>query len=569
MRFLQILKRITMNIFNNTIAIAVSIFFVTACVNSSNTETDLRQAKKSATIEMLRQHTEAISNDSCQGRKPFSAGAEKAVGYISRQMQEIGLEPFHKFAHDSGISASDYLQEVKLVLCKTTPSETMQIKTISPSKASITRTLIKNEDFTAFNTGRMEEEIDIKDAELVFAGYGIVAPEYAKNDYAGIKDPQNKIAVVMVNDPGLGSSDTKYFTGDAMTYYGRWMYKYEEGARQGLKGVLIIHESRGAGYDWSVVRAGAQAKLFVEPDSDNKLNSDNNSVPPVCPLTGWLQYDKAAQLLADNGYRIGELIEQAKKPDFKPFSLHSKLSITMKNEYERKSCHNIVGYIPGSSNTDSSIVYIAHWDHLGYGLPINGDSIINGASDNATAVAWLLEMGRCYKALKVKPVKNIIFISPTCEETGFLGTEYYVTHPLFPLEKTAAVINLDIIPLWGENNDVTITGYGQFPSMDSLVMAFAPKYGRYVMPDPDSYNGMFYRSDHFPFVKRGIPAIFARGWSDNRIHGKDWSTAKIKDYWARIYHKPLDQTNPATDDYGGLMQEVELFFDLGYELGGK
>lgn len=551
-----------MKLFKNMITIIAAILSFAACTSSSNTKADLEQAKKSMTVEMLRRHTEAISDDSCQGRKPFSPGAEKAVGYISRQMKEIGLSPFHK-GDGNTVTPSDYLQQVQLILCKTTPSQTMQIKTKAPAGLPVVRTLVKNEDFTAFNTGRLEEEIAIQDAELIFAGYGIVAPEYGKNDYAGIQDPQNKIAVVMVNDPGLGSSDTNYFTGDAMTYYGRWMYKYEEGARQGLKGVLIIHQTRGAGYDWSVVRAGAQAKLFVEPVSDN------NGVPPVCPLTGWLQYEKAAQLFTDNGYNMEALIEQAKKPDFKPFPLHSKLSVTMKNEYERKSCHNIVGYIPGSGNTDSSIVYIAHWDHLGYGVPIQGDSIINGASDNATAVAWLLEMGRCFKSLKVKPSKNIIFISPTCEETGFLGTEYYVTHPLFPLEKTVAVINLDIIPLWGENNDVTITGYGQFPAMDSLVGVFAAKQSRYVMPDPESYNGMFYRSDHFPFVKRGISAIFAKGWNDNRVHGKEWSAAKIKDYWAHIYHKPLDQTHPATDDYGGLRQEVQLFFDLGYELGGK
>lgn len=552
-----------MNCFNHYLVSAVAIVFVTACGNVKG-DADVEQAKKSASIEMLKQHTEAISSDSCQGRKPFSAGAERAVNYISTQMQAIGLLPFHQQEAGAegmaGTDAANYLQQVKLVLCKTTPSP-MQITTAS-EKGNITRNLLRNEDFTAFNMGRTEDVIEIKDAELVFAGYGITAPEYGKNDYAAIENPQNKIVVVMVNDPGLGASDADYFTGDAMTYYGRWTYKYEEGARQGVKGVLIIHQTRGAGYNWSVVRAGAQAKLFV----DHALYNKESGPSPVCQLTGWLQYDKAAQLFADNGYNMEELIEQAKKPGFKPVPLRSKLNIKMENEYERKSCHNIVGYIPARERTDSNIVYIAHWDHLGYGLPIQGDSIINGASDNATAVAWLLEMARCFKALKKKPAKNIVFISPTCEETGFLGTEYYVANPLFPLEKTAAVINLDIIPLWGENNDVTITGYGQFPAMDSLVAVLAAKYNRYVMPDPDSFNGMYYRSDHFPFVKQGVPAMFARGWSDNRVHGKEWSAAKIKDYWENTYHKPLDQTNPATDDYGGLMQELQLFFDLGYEL---
>lgn len=344
-----------------------------------------------------------------------------------------------------------------------------------------------------------------------------------------------------------------------MTYYGRWMYKYEEGARQGLKGVLIIHETRGAGYPWSVVQAGASTKLFVEPEG-----GEENA---VCPFTGWIQYDQAAQLFADNGYDMAELIEKAKRPDFVPIPLNSKLSVGITHRYERKSCHNAVGYIPAAEKgVKESIVYLAHWDHLGCGLPINGDSIINGASDNATAVAWLLETARCFNALKHKPAKNVVFLSPTCEETGFLGSKYYVGHPFFPTDKIAAVINLDVIPLWGENNDVTITGYGHFPAMDSLVAVYAGKYGRYVMPDPDAFNGMFYRSDHFPFVQKGIPAIFAKGWNDNRKLGKEWAQNKVKEYWKDVYHKPTDQTNPLTDDYGGLMQEVYLFFDLGCHL---
>ncbi len=529
-------------------AIIIALY-LTACGNAS--QKDVRQAKQAATISMLRQHTEAISHDSCQGRLPFSPGAEKATGYIARQMAEIGLLP----GGDKG-----YLQEVKLVLCRTTPSPFMKIETISGANGTIRRDLVRNEDFTALNVGRLEEVIDIKDAGLVFAGYGITAPEYGKNDYAGIENPQDKIAVVMVNDPGLGSSDNKYFTGDAMTYYGRWHYKFEEAARQGMKGVLIIHEPRGAGYGWSVVRNGAASNMFVEKAPGNEEQ--------VCRLTGWLQYDKAARLFSDNGYNMEDLIEQAKKPGFVPVPLKSKLSLRIENEFEHKKSDNIIGYIPAEGKkTSESIVYIAHWDHLGYGRPIDGDSVINGATDNATGVAWLLETSRCFKALKKKPSKNIVFISPTCEESAFLGAKYYVEHPLFPVNEIAAVINLDVIPLWGENDDVTITGYGHFPVMDSLVALYAANYGRYIIPDPEAYNGMFYRSDHFPFVKCGVPAIFAKGWNDNRKYGKEWSADKIKEYWKEIYHKPLDQTNPETDDYGGLMQEVYLFFDLGYHLG--
>ena len=181
------------------------------------------------------------------------------------------------------------------------------------------------------------------------------------------------------------------------------------------------------------------------------------------------------------------------------------------------------------------------------------------------AIAWMLEMARCFNALKEKPRRNIVFLSPTCEETGFLGTKYYVEHPLFPIDKIAAVINLDVFPLWGENNDVTITGYGN-SELDDTLAELAKKYNRYIMPDPDAYNGMFYRSDHFPFVQKGIPAMFAKGWNDNRKQGKEWAKEHIARYWAETYHKPTDQTHPDTDDYSGLLQEVQLFFDLGYKL---
>lgn len=516
-------------------AVMLAAVLAASCAVNHDAET----ARNTATAENLRRHTEALSHDSCQGRKPFSEGAARAVEYIAGQMKEIGLEP---------CADGSYLQQVGIRSATVRCTGPMVINT---PKGRISLEWL--EDYVAFSA-RDEAKIDIRDAELVFAGYGIVAPEYGKNDYRGIENPENKVAVVMVNDPGLGSEDTEYFNGDNMTYYGRWMYKLEEAARQGLKGVLIIHEDRGAGYGWSVVRA-SDTKMYVDSDGDGYQ----------CPLNGWISLGAARKLLADNGYDLDELIGQSKSPDFRPFRLNSTVSVSMELTSDRQQSPNVIGYIPGSGNTDESVVYIAHWDHLGYGAPVDGDSIINGATDNATGVAWLLETARCFSSLKEKPRRNIVFISPTCEESGFLGTKYYVTHSLFPIGKTVAVINLDVFPLWGENNDVTITGYGH-SDLDETVAGLAAQYGRYVMPDPDAYNGMFYRSDHFPFVQKGIPAMFAKGWNDNRVHGKEWSKEQIARYWAETYHKPTDQVNPETDDYSGLLQEVHLFFDLGYVL---
>ncbi len=515
--------------------LAIVVLLLASCSGADKTE----KAKNTASEENLKKYTEDISQDSFQGRRPFSSGADSAVKYIAHQMKEIGLKPFDGDSYFQYVNIASYKVQTSPMLLKT-------------PKGKIT--LDWPDTFVAYSA-RKEQKIDIDNAELVFAGYGIVAPEYGKNDFEGIENPQDKVAIVMINDPGLGSSNPEYFNGDGMTYYGRWTYKFEEAARQGLKGILIIHEDRGAGYGWPVIQTSAGKKLYI---------ADDKGVYH-CPLNGWLRYDSAEKLLAANGYNIGELIEESKSADFKPIALQSTVTVSIENDIKYQQSPNVIGYIPGSGNTDESVVYLGHWDHLGYGIPINGDSIVNGATDNAVAVAWMLEMARCFNSLKEKPRRNIVFISPTCEESGLLGAKHYVEHPLFPIEKTVAVINLDVFPLWGENNDVTITGYGQ-SNLDEMVARHAKRYNRYIMPDPDAFNGMFYRSDHLPFIQRGIPAMFAKGWNDNRIHGKEWSKESIARYWAETYHKPTDQTNPQTDDYSGLLQEVHLFFDLGYEL---
>jgi len=497
----------------------------------------LQRAHDSVSEKNLRKDVEYLSSDECQGRLPFTPGADKATEYLAKEMAAIGLTP--------GYDGS-YLQQVPLVMTNIKPSEQMAITT------PCGKLLLENQkDFTAFTSSRKDEVI-IDGSELIFAGYGIVAKEYGKNDYEGIKDPQNKVAVVFVNDPGLDCG-TDYFNGDSMTYYGRWTYKYEEGVRQGLKGVLIIHEDRGAGYGWSVVQASEDIKYNLD---DPNVNTEG------CPLQGWLSNNAARGLIAKCGYDLDELKERARRADFKPFSLGSSVSVSIQSSFNFKSSPNVVGYIPGSRHNGENIVCVAHWDHLGMNETKDGsDGIYNGTTDNATAMAWLLETARALKTMGVQPQRDIIFLLPTCEEKGMFGSEYYVTHPVSPITKTVAVINLDVIPLWGENNDVTITGYGH-SDLDDRIEIIAKKYGRYVMADPEASNGMFYRSDHLPFMRRGVPAMFAKGWSDSRVHGRQWSEEKIRDYWTNTYHKVCDQPDPVNDDYSGLIQEVHLFLDL-------
>ncbi len=504
---------------------------------------NIQQAEKAATVQCLKKNVTTLADDNMAGRKPFTEGAQKAVEYIAGQMKEIGLTPY---------SGDSYFQDFEIVMSKTECSKNMILQT-PKGKISLER----YRDFTAFSK-RFEEKITIENSPLFFAGYGIVAPEYGKDDYAGIENKEDKIAVVIVNDPGLGSDDTGYFKGNEMTFYGRWTYKFIEGAKHGVKGVLIIHDDLGAGYPWSVVNASASSKLYLADRPEGEY---------YCALEGWISNDAAQKLFESNGYELDKLVVEARKPDFKAFDLKSTATVSMKNSFSRDKTPNVVGYIKGSEPTEESIVYCGHWDHLGIGKPIDGDSIINGASDNAVAVAWALEIAKCYKALNKNPRRNVVFLIPSCEEAGLLGSTYYAENPLFPISEMAAVINFDVYPLWGKNKDVTITGFGH-SSLDSLLSVVAKRHGRYIMADPESSNGMFYRSDHFPFAIKGVPAMFAKGWNDSEEHGKEWSAEKIRDYWAHIYHKPTDQCHP-DDNYSGLLQEVNLFFEFGYEIAGS
>jgi len=519
---------------------AINIIAILA-VSCSTAGGKLQLAHNSVSENKLRKDVEYLSGDECQGRLPFTPGADKAVQYLASEMEAIGLTP--------GYDGS-YLQQVPLAMMNLKPSKQMVFST--PSGELV---LEDHKDFTAFTSSR-KEEVTIDGSELIFAGYGIVAKEFGKNDYEGLTEAHDKVAVVFVNDPGLGS-DTDYFSGDAMTYYGRWTYKFEEASRQGLKGVLIIHEDRGAGYGWDVVQASENVKYAL---NDPAVDTEG------CPLQGWLSNSSARELLAKCGYDMDELMEKSKKPDFKPFPLNCSASVSIRSDITCKNSPNVVGYIPGSRHSGENIVCVAHWDHLGMIETEDGtDGIYNGATDNATAMAWLLETARAFKAMGAEPKRDIVFLCPTCEEKGMFGSEYYVTHPVSPIEKTVAVINLDVIPLWGENNDVTITGYGH-SDLDKRVADIAVKYGRYVMADPEASNGMFYRSDHLPFMRRGVPAMFAKGWNDSREHGRQWSEEKIRDYWANTYHKVCDQTDSLNDDYSGLAQEVHLFIDLIHSL---
>jgi Zn-dependent M28 family amino/carboxypeptidase len=487
----------------------------------------------------IEKHIATLSSDLFAGRMPTTPSEKITVDYIASQMKEIGLEP---------AANGSYFQEVPILAVNSHISNTLDFETPKgPLK------LQKLVDYVSFSR-RVENELSLDQSELVFAGFGITAPEYNRDDFLGM-DLTGKTILVFVNDPGYGTSES-YFKGNTMTYYGRWTYKFEEAARRGAKGCIIVHETGQAGYPWNVVRNnGETTKLYLKPE---------NGYKDRCAFEGWISKTAAEQLFTACGMSFDQAKKLALEKDFKPQLLPVKVSGKISNQFETKTSANVCGLIRGSKHPEEVVVYTAHWDHLGIGTKVNGDSIYNGATDNASAVAWMLEMARAFKSSK--PVeRSVLFLSVTCEESGLLGSGYYAEHPFFPMNKTAAVINTDVLLFLGKFKDVMLTGSGQ-SELDSWVEKEAIRQGRYLAPDPNPENGMFFRSDQFPFVKQGVPAIYAKGYVDAEKYGKEQTLQMVNRYWKETYHTPSDEYRPERDDLNGVLQDAKLLYQVGTSL---
>ena len=490
----------------------------------------------------IEKHIAELSADKYLGRMPMYSTEQITVDYIAGQMKEIGLEPANK---------ESYFQEVPLLAVSSTISNTLDFET--PQGAL---KLDKMVDYVTFSR-KMEAEQSLDQSELVFAGFGITAPEFGRDDFQGM-DLTGKTILVFVNDPGYGTSDS-YFKGNTMTYYGRWTYKFEEAARRGAKGCLIIHETGPAGYPWKVVaNNGETTKLYLKPE---------NGYNDRCAFEGWISKTAAEKLFATCGKTFDEAKKQAVQKDFKPYALPVKVSGWMKSSFETNTSRNVFGLIRGSKQPDEVVVYTAHWDHLGVGSVINNDSIYNGATDNASAVSWMLEIARGFKNGPA-PERSVLFLSVTGEESGLLGSSYYAEHPYFPMNKTVACINTDVLLFLGKYKDVTITGFGQ-SELDEWVKVEAEKQGRYIAPDPNPDNGMYFRSDQFPYVKQGVPAIFAKGYIDAEKHGKEETLRILDNYWKTVYHTPQDEYKPERDDLEGVVQDAKLLYQVGLNLANS
>lgn len=508
------------------------------CKTGPDTQ-DNNNRSEEVSQETLGRHMERLASDEFLGRMPFTEGEEKTVNYLEEEFSALGLSPGN---------GDSYFQEVPLVEITGTPSEKMKISGQENFE------LDYFEDFVAL-TLKPEEEVSLQGSELVFAGYGIVAPEYDWNDYEGV-DWEGKTAVVLVNDPGFATGDSTLFKGNEMTYYGRWTYKYEEAGRQGAAGIIIIHETAPASYGWNVVQSGwSGAQLNLESDA------------PVADVQGWITKEAANRLFEASQIENKDFNELALKEDFEPMPMGITASVKVTNEIKRNESKNVVALLEGSTRKDETIIYSAHWDHLGVGRPIDGDSIYNGAVDNASGTAALLAIAEAFKK-GTQPERSIVFLAVTAEEQGLLGSAYYAENPIFPPEKTVANINIDALQSPGPMKDLTITGYGH-SEMDRYATEAAETQGRYVIPDPEAEKGYFYRSDHFNFAKIGIPALYASG----SFEGFEISADSIKtmndDYTANRYHQPSDEYDPETTVLSGIRSDLQLFYEVGLRLSNE
>ncbi|MCC3156153.1 M28 family metallopeptidase [Hymenobacter sp. 15J16-1T3B] len=492
---------------------------------------------------VIGRHLQRLASDEFLGRKPFTAGETKTVNYLADEFKKLGLQP--------GPGGS-YFQPVPLVEINSTPAATMLV-----GGKGQPLTLRYKTDFVAV-TEREQPRIELKNSPLVFAGYGVVAPEYHWNDYQGL-DVKGKTVVVLINDPGFVVNDTTLFKGKAMTYYGRWTYKYEEAARQGAAAVLIVHDTRPASYPWSVVESSwSGSQLF--PQSDDQGASK-------CGLEGWVTLDAAKRMFQAAGQSFDALQAAANKPGFRPVPLGLNLSASLTTRTRRMASKNVVAVLPGTERPDEYILYTAHWDHLGVGPAVAGDSIYNGAVDNASGCAALLSIAQAFAENPQKPKRSMVFLAVTGEEQGLLGSAYYAAHPLFPLNKTVADLNMDALTDFGPMKDLTVVGYGQ-SELDDYATAAAQAQGRYIVPDQTPEQGHFFRSDHFSLAHVGVPALYASGRFESRAKGKDYAREQNELYEEKHYHQPSDEYRPDMD-LGGMAEDARLLYRIGRRLGDE
>ncbi len=517
--------------------IAFSLFLaITACAVNNTDE-----VKNSITEAELNKHTKILSSDEFEGRAPFSAGEEKTINYLKDEFTKLGLKPGN---------GESFFQEIELVEIISEAPKQMFIRNKNRSLK------LSHADEYVAQTRHVTESVEAKNAELVFAGYGIVAPEYNWDDYANL-DVKDKFVIVMVNDPGYHTQDSSLFTGNAMTYYGRWRYKYEEAARQGAAGIFVVHEDGAAGYPWSVVRNGWTGAEF-------HLKTENKNMDRA-EIEGWFNLEKTREIFKLAGYNFDDELKKAQSGSYEGIELGLTSSLKIESKLLESKSNNVFALLEGSKRPDEYIFYMGHWDHLGVDSTLQDDMIFNGARDNAVGIASIIEIAEAFTKLKTKPERSIIFFATAVEEHGLLGSEYYARNPIYPLNKTVAAINIDAPNVFGRTNDITLVGYGQ-SELDNYVKEAAKLQGRIVHADPTPQKGFYYRSDHFSFALAGVPAIYIKTGEDHVSKPDDYMKSMVDLWTEEYYHLPSDQMDADFWDLSGLVEDTKLLFDVGYKL---
>jgi len=526
----------------------LATFFSAAAVLIGSDELNerLQPALEAITPDGLLAHIKVLASDEFEGRAPGSKGEDLSVKYITDQFKKIGLKP--------GNPDGTYTQEVPLAGIKSEPRMSFVI-------GDKTMDLKYPDDFVA-SSARLQPEINIDKSSLIFVGYGVVAPEYGWDDYKNV-DVKGKTLLMLIGDPPVpdpknpSKLDDKMFKGKAMTYYGRWTYKYEIAAQKGAAAAIIIHETEPAAYPWQVVRSSWSKENF-ELDNPNK-NMDAVSA------RSWITLDVAKKLFADSGQDFDALKKSAISKGFRPVVLNAKANIEIKQEVRAFKSHNVIGKLEGSDQKldGEYVIYTAHWDHLGRHPELQGDQIFNGAIDNASGVAGVIEIAGAFSKINPAPKRSVLFMATTAEEAGLLGAKYYAEHPLYPLEKTLADINLDTLNVWGKARDIEDLSLG-FSTLDDLLAAAAKQQGRKVIPGTRPEKGMIYRADNFEFSKAGLPSLYI-GKGQHLLSRPENAPLRSDEYDSTDYHQITDEVKPDWD-LSGAVQDVQLVFEVGYEV---
>jgi Zn-dependent M28 family amino/carboxypeptidase len=494
------------------------------------------------TAEDIAAHVQRLASDEFEGRKPGTIGERMTTTYLIDQFQRMGLKPGNK---------DSYLQRVPMV--EATLIDADKITLDVAAGGGVEKFAYKTDTIVA--SLQQVADVEVKDSDIVFAGYGVVAPEYQWDDYAGL-DVKGKTVVVLVNDPGFDNHDASLFRGDAMTYYGRWPYKYEEAARHGAAACLIVHETVAAAYPWEVV-----VNSWSGPQ-DNLPASEDPA--PRVPVGGWITTDAARRLFAKAGADFDALKKSADLRGFKPTALDAKLSVHLRSQIRNTSSDNVLAVLPGSEKPDEVVVYSAHWDHFGKDPKLAGDPVYHGAVDNGSGVAAVLELADAFAHQQPPPKRSILFFVPTLEEALLLGSRYYVLHPAFPLARTVVDINMDELIPWGRTHDMAVMGLGASQTDDYLRDALKEQ-NRVPVADEEPEKGMFYRSDQLNFAREGVPVLYARGGFDKLDGGKDAGRKAYDEFTHTHYHKPADHYD-AKWDWSGVVEDVQALYAVGRRL---